>query len=155
MENNISTVNVSLQSNSFFEVIDRSTQTVNFSQTGEQLTYFNVRIKNATGIGKVKITATSGSEKAEDEVELDVRNPNPVMTNTQQVTLAPGQHWQAMAAPIGLPATSTAMVEISSIPSMNLQKKTKLSNSISTWLPGANLLRRFSAIGVKTIDQPR
>jgi uncharacterized protein YfaS (alpha-2-macroglobulin family) len=123
MENNIRSVNVSLQSNTFFEVLDNSTQTVNFTQTGEQLAYFNVRIKNATGIGKMKVNASSGSEKASDEVELDIRNPNPVISNIQQTTLAPGQQWTATATAIGLPAQSTATVEIASIPSMNLQKR--------------------------------
>jgi uncharacterized protein YfaS (alpha-2-macroglobulin family) len=123
MENNIRTVNVSLQSNAFFEVIGAGSQTLNFSQPGEQLAYFNVRVKNATGIGKVKINASSGVEKATDEVELDIRNPNPVMTKVQQVTLNPGQQWQGIAAPIGLAATSNAVLEISSIPSMNLQKR--------------------------------
>jgi uncharacterized protein YfaS (alpha-2-macroglobulin family) len=123
MENNIRSVNVSLQSNAYFEVLNNTTQTLNFTQTGEQLAYFNVRIKNATGIGKIKVMASSGTEKAMDEVELDIRNPNPIISNTQQVTLAPGQQWKASATAIGLPATSTAMVEISSIPSMNLQKR--------------------------------
>ena len=123
MENNIRTVNVSLQSNAFFEVLDNNTRVINFTQTGEQLAYFNVRIKNATGIGKVKVTASSGAEKASDEVELDIRNPNPIISNVQQVTLAPGQQWQTIAAPIGIAANSTGMVEISSIPSMNLQKR--------------------------------
>ena len=123
MENNIRSVNVSLQSNAFFEVLDNSTQTISFTQTGEQLAYFNVRIKNATGIGKIKVNASSGAEKASDEVELDIRNPNPVISNIQQVTLAPGQQWTATATAIGIPAQSTGMIEISSIPSMNLQKR--------------------------------
>jgi alpha-2-macroglobulin len=56
-------------------------------------------------------------------VELDIRNPNPVITNIQQVTLAPGQQWTATATAIGIPAQSTGSVEISSMPSMNLQKR--------------------------------
>ena len=123
MENNIRSVNISLLSNAFFEVLESKTQTINFTQTGEQMAYFNVRIKNATGIGNIKVNASSGAEKASDEVELDIRNPNPVINNIQQVTLAPGQQWTATATAIGIPAQSTGMVEISSIPSMNLQKR--------------------------------
>ena len=123
MENNIRSVNVSLVSNAFFDVQDSKTQTISFSQAGEQMAYFNVRIKNATGIGKVKINASSGSEKASDEVELDIRNPNPVISSIQQVVLAPGQQWAATATAIGIPAQSTGTVEISSIPAINLQKR--------------------------------
>ena len=123
MENNIRSVNVSVVSNAFFEVLDNPTKTISFTNTGEQLAFFNVRIKNATGIGKMKVIVSSGSEKASDEVELDIRNPNPVISNIQQVVLAPGEQWTATAAAIGLPAQSTGMVEISSIPSINLQKR--------------------------------
>ena len=123
MENNIKAVKVNLQSNNFMEVIGSPSQTVNFTSTGEQLAYFDVKIKNAVGIGKVKVMASSGSENASDEVEIDIRNPNPVITNVQQITLAPGQQWNVSASPIGIAALSTSTVEISSIPSMNLQKR--------------------------------
>lgn len=123
MENNIRNVNVSLQSNAYFEVLDNASQNMQFTQTGDQLAYFNVRVKDATGIGKVKVIASSGNEKASDEVELNISNPNPVISNVQQVTLAPGQQWQATANAIGIAANSSGALEISSIPSLNLQKR--------------------------------
>ncbi len=123
MEPNIKNVNVNLKSNEFMEVIGNPSQTISFTQTGEQVMYFDVKIKNAEGIGKVKVLASSGNEKASDEVEIDVRNPNPVITNVQQITLAPGQQWTVSASPIGIPSISKGTVEISSIPSMNLQKR--------------------------------
>ena len=39
------------------------------------------------GIGKVKVTASAGKETAMDEVELDIRNPNPIINKVQEVTL--------------------------------------------------------------------
>lgn len=123
MENNIRKVNVSLQSNPFLEVVGNATQSISFTQQGEQMLYYNVRVKPNVGIGKVKLMATSGSEKADYEVELDIRNPNPPVTSYSEITLAPGQQWKTSAAPIGVAATSTATIEISSVPSMNLQKR--------------------------------
>ena len=123
MESNIHTVNISLQSNPFLEVVGSSTQTINFTQTGEQMAYFDVKVKANTGIGKVKLVAGSGSEKADFEVELDIRNPNPPVTSITEYTLAAGQQWNTIAAAIGVGSSSTATVEISSIPSMDLQKR--------------------------------
>ncbi len=123
MENNIKNVNVSLQSNPYLEVVGGNSQTVSFSQTGEQMVYFDVRVKPNVGIGKVKLLASSGGEKADYEVELDIRNPNPPVTSVSEITLAPGQQWRTKASPIGVVATSSAVVEISSVPSMNLQKR--------------------------------
>ncbi len=123
MENNIKNVSVNLQSNNFFEVVGSPTQTISFNTVGEQLAYFDVKIKNAVGIGKVKVTVASGAEKASDEVEIDVRNPNPVISNIQQITLTAGQSWNTTASPIGIPALSTSVIEVSSIPSMNLEER--------------------------------
>ncbi len=123
MENNIRNVNVSLQSNPFLEVVGSSAQAVSFSQTGEQMVYFDVRVKPNIGIGKVKLSAASGGEKADYEIELDIRNPNPPVTSVTEIILTPGQQWKTTASPIGVAATSTATVEISSVPSMNLQKR--------------------------------
>ncbi|MGC4103246.1 alpha-2-macroglobulin family protein [Ferruginibacter sp.] len=123
MENNIKNVNLSLQSNPFLEVVGGNAQTVSFSQTGEQMAYFDVKVKPNVGIGKVKLLASSAGEKADYEVELDIRNPNPPVTSISEITLSPGQQWKTTASPIGVAATSTATVEISSVPSMNLQKR--------------------------------
>ena len=123
MEKNIRNVNVSLQTNPFLEVTGSNTQSVSFTETGEQMAYFDVRVKPNTGIGKVKLIASSGGEKADYEVELEIRNPNPPVTSVSELTLSPGQQWKTTAYPIGLAATSTAVVEISSVPSMNLQKR--------------------------------
>ncbi len=64
MENNIKNVNLSLQSNPFLEVVGNSTQNISFTQTGEQMAYFDVRVKPNVGIGKVKLLASSGGGKS-------------------------------------------------------------------------------------------
>ncbi|MES2849002.1 MAG: MG2 domain-containing protein [Bacteroidota bacterium] len=123
MENNIKNVNLSLQSNPYLEVVGSNTQNISFAQTGEQMAYFDVRVKPNTGIGKVKLLASSGGEKANYEVELEIRNPNPPVTSVSEMVLNAGQQWNVTASAIGSPNTSTAIVEISSVPPMNLQKR--------------------------------
>ena len=123
MEKNIKNVSLSLQSNPYFEIIGNTTQSVSFSQPGEQMAYFDVRVKENTGIGKVKLMASSGGEKADYEVELNIRNANPFITHVTPYTLEPGKAWNVTASAIGSPNTSTSVVEISSVPSMNLQKR--------------------------------
>ena len=123
MENNIKTVNVSLQANPFLEVLGANVQTVNFSSAGEQMVYFDVKVKPNTGIGKVKLVASSGAEKANVDVELDIRNPNPPVTSIVEYNLAPGKQWKTLAAAIGAAATSKVTLEISSVPPMDLNKR--------------------------------
>ncbi|MEP7143056.1 MAG: MG2 domain-containing protein [Ferruginibacter sp.] len=123
MENTVKNVKISLQSNPYLQVVGNNSQAISFSAIGEQMVYFDVMVKPNIGIGKIKLLASSGGEKADYEVELDIRNPNPPVTSVSEIVLAPGQQWKATAAPIGVVATSTAVVEISSMPSMNLQKR--------------------------------
>lgn len=123
MENSVKNVTVNLQSNPYLQVVGNASQTISFSSTGEQMVYFDVLVKSNTGIGKVKLLASSGKEKADYSIELDIRNPNPPVTSVSEITLAPGQQWKTTATPIGVAASSTAVIEISSVPAMNLQKR--------------------------------
>ncbi len=123
MENRIKSVSVSLQANPYFDIIGPSVQKINFSAIGEQMVYFDVKVKQVTGIGKVKLAASASGESAMCDVELDVRNPNPPVTSVSEMTLTPGQQWRTVASAIGSPSTSHATLEISSVPPMNLQKR--------------------------------
>src|ERR1035437_10231977 len=123
MENNIRNVNVTLQANPFLEIVGSPTQSVTFDAIGEQMVYFDVKVKQNIGIGKVKLQASSGGEKAVADVELDIRNPNPPVTRVTDLNLAAGQQLQTTVIPVGSLSTSKATLEISSVPPMNLQKR--------------------------------
>ncbi|SFD24382.1 hypothetical protein SAMN05518672_1011229 [Chitinophaga sp. CF118] len=123
LENNIKSARVTLSTNALLEVVGENTKTVTFSQPGEQIVYFDVRVKPQVGVAKVKVTATSGAAKAEEQTELEVRNPNPVITTVQEATLQAGQSWSAGYKPAGMAGTNKGVLEVSSIPAMNLAKR--------------------------------
>lgn len=123
LENSIRSAQVSLSTNNLLEVVGETTKTVTFPQPGEQMVYFTVRVKQQTGVAKVKVTATGGSEKAEDATELQVRNPNPVMTNTLEQTLQARGSWSTTFSPVGMAGSNSGVLEVSTIPSLNLGKR--------------------------------
>lgn len=123
LENNIRNVSVSLQNNELLEIEGSSTQQVSFQTPGEKMIFFNAKVKEKTGVAKVKISATGASEKAHYELELQVRNPNPVITNVSSFTLDAGQSWNETVKPFGISENSKATLEISSIPPINLEKR--------------------------------
>ncbi|RVU03105.1 hypothetical protein EOD41_04000 [Mucilaginibacter limnophilus] len=123
MENNIKTVNVQVQSNTFSNLVSNNSQTVTFTKTGDKLLTFNLDVKNFVGIGKVKIVAKSGSETAAYDVELNVRNPNPPVTRILEKELAPGAIWNTSYTAVGMAGTNKAAIEVSSIPALNLSKR--------------------------------
>lgn len=122
-ENNIKNVNLTMQANAFLD--GGGSQNVSFSQTGEQMAYFTAHVKNATGVGTIKISASSGKESDAYQTEIEIRNPNPLQTQFTEATLQPGQSYNNAVAMIGDAGSSHAVLEISSIPSINIEKRLK------------------------------
>ncbi|HEU4555400.1 MAG TPA: MG2 domain-containing protein [Chitinophaga sp.] len=123
LENNIRNATVTLNTSSLLEVVGENSKTVTFSRPGEQMVYFDVRVKPQVGVAKVKVTASSGSERAEETTELQVRNPNPVITNTLESTVEGHSAWSTAFSPVGMSGTNTGTLEISTIPALNLAKR--------------------------------
>ncbi|WP_368045653.1 alpha-2-macroglobulin [Mucilaginibacter sp. BT774] len=123
LENNVKTVNVSVQSNAFSNLSGNNRKTVTFTKTGDQLVTFDFDVKDFVGVGKVKILAQSGSEKAAYDIELNVRNPNPPITKITEKELKPGETWITSYAAIGMNGTNKATLEVASIPPLNLSKR--------------------------------
>jgi alpha-2-macroglobulin len=76
MKENVKNVTVRVKTNDLTELAGESQNSVEFSKIGDKVVYFKLKAKSKTGIGKIEIEATSGSEKATYEVELEIRNPN-------------------------------------------------------------------------------
>ncbi len=122
-EKGIRSAQVRLQTNPLFEIISSSEIPVQFSQPGEQTIFFDVKVKGTTGIGRINLMASGGNEKAEYETELEVRNANPYITRTASATVEGNKSWTGEIDPVGDPSSGSSMIEISSIPSINLQKR--------------------------------
>ncbi|MFY7965098.1 MAG: alpha-2-macroglobulin family protein [Chitinophagaceae bacterium] len=121
-ENNIKNVTVSIQSNPMIETVTGSNN-IKFDKMGEQVVYLNAKVKNAVGMGKIKVVATSGGNTSYHEIEIDVRNPNPHTTQVTEYTLQAGQSFTSTVTMIGDANSSKATIEVSSIPAINLQKR--------------------------------
>ena len=121
-EKNIQNVTLEIQANNLLTV-SNAKQIVNFPQPGEKMVYADVKVKEGLGVAKVKIIARSGQERAEYEVALDVRNPNPYITSVSGAELAKGKNWASTITPLGASGTSSGVIELSSIPGINLTKR--------------------------------
>ncbi|KIO75387.1 membrane protein [Pedobacter lusitanus] len=121
-ENNLKNVAVQLQTQNL-QVSGLKTRQLTYAQPGEQMAYFDVTVPQITGIAKVKIVAQSGAEKAVYDLELDIRNPNPYVTNVVSAIIQPGQSWTTDYLPLGIAGSNSGSVELSSIPPVNLKKR--------------------------------
>jgi uncharacterized protein YfaS (alpha-2-macroglobulin family) len=123
MKSQLGQVKVTVKSNDLLMAGGAATQTLNFTEEGEKMAMFDFTVAPKTGIARVEIEASSGSKKAVHNIELDVRNPNPPMTNVFEAVIEPGQQHKFDFSAVGMAGTNTAALEVSAIPPINLQQR--------------------------------
>jgi len=124
-EKNIRNASVTIKVSGPVSLPNGGTRTVNFSGIGDMTTDFDLSVKSATGFAKIEVTATSGSYKATDVIDIEIRNPNPPVSKVQDVVLEAGKNWSSSVVPIGLQGTNSATLEVSSLPPINLGQRLK------------------------------
>lgn len=123
MEKHVKDVKVEVEVNELLSIDGVNNRSLKFNQTGDEVINFKLNVAEKTGIAKVKITATSGNEKTFQEIELDIRTPNPKVSEGFEMVLEPGKEWNTEIAFKGITGTNKATIEFSSIPAMGLEKR--------------------------------
>lgn len=123
MADNLHSVDVQVTTNDMASVTGGGTQNLQFPAQGDKMAFFSLKIPEKPGLLKVDIMAKSGSAMTTQHVELDVRLPNPPLTEVVAATIAPGQKWTGKIPLPGMKGTNDASVELSQMPPINLQKR--------------------------------
>ena len=124
LEENIKDVDISIEASDIFD-IPETTRRVRFERTGDQIFEFPVQVKNQTGIGKIRVKVKSGKETAYTETDLDIRSPNPEITDFVYGVADPGQNWNKSCTLPGMAGTNKGILEVSSIPPMDFGRRLK------------------------------
>lgn len=119
-EKSIRNVKVDVNVSGPVSLTGNSSQTITMSPSGDMTVYFDLSVKSATGVAKVEVSASSGSFKGTDAIEIEVRNPNPPVTRVTEAVVEAGKSWNADVTPYGVAGTNTAMIEVSTMPPVNL-----------------------------------
>ena len=125
MKKNVRNVSVKIESNDMINIIGSKTNKLTFKQPGDDLTYFELKTIGKVGTGHVKITVSSGKESAIYETDVVIRNANPRETLVAHHTLENNNKWKETYKPLGMTGTNNGVMEVSSIPPMNLGKRLK------------------------------
>lgn len=124
MEDKVKNVTVTVEESSgLIDWAGTTQKQIDFSRPGDEVVEFNINVRDVTGIAKFKVTVEGGGEKATQEIEIDVRNPNPYAIDIAAELIERGNNWTHTINPLGVKGTNTATLEFSSIPSMNLEKR--------------------------------
>ena len=124
MEKSVNNAVISVKESSGLVTIGGASQnSLAFSEPGQKLTYFDLKVGQKTGVAKFSISATGGGETATSDIEIEVRNPNPVITRVLEGTVDPGQTWVQSAKSTDFGELEVAVLEVSSLPAINLSKQ--------------------------------
>ena len=114
---------IKIECNDLLQISGGNAKSISIGKDDEKLVSFNLKAKNKTGIARVKITATGGGHSSTYDIELDVRNPNPTQTTIQDFWVESGKSHKQNIKPMGIEQTLSSVVEISTIPPVNLDER--------------------------------
>ncbi|MFN3916206.1 MAG: alpha-2-macroglobulin family protein [Flavobacteriales bacterium] len=123
MENHVKDVTVEVVPNEMFKLTGSKIKNVKFAKPGDEVVNFELEVTDKIGVGKVKVITRSGKETATDEIEIDIRVPNPRITESYETVLEPGETWDKNFSRFGVYGTNKATVEVSAIPPMDLERR--------------------------------
>ncbi len=125
MKSTVKKVRVELESNDFIIPVGSRTKELRFDKIGEQISLFELKTSTKTGRGSIKVTVRSGKEVAVYQTDIQIRNANPRETLVAQKSVEANKTWAATYKPLGMNGTNQAVLELSSIPPLNLAKRLK------------------------------
>ena len=122
-DGNIKEVSLKVIPDKMFELVGSGTVNLAFSKPGEKIGRVNVKAGNRLGKGKMGFAATGGGKRSESEIYIDIRTPNPPTVESRKKTLQPGESWEENIVPHGLPGTNHVLLEVSSVPPLDLERR--------------------------------
>ncbi|MBI1227425.1 MAG: hypothetical protein GC192_19495 [Bacteroidetes bacterium] len=126
MDSKVKNVDVSLaETTGLVNIVGGATRSMSFAKPDEDMTYFDLKVGEKTGIAKFKITAKGGGELATQEIELDVRNPNPYVTRVNDGLMRGGESWSQAYKAFGTEGSNSGVLEVSAIPPLKLGERLK------------------------------
>jgi uncharacterized protein YfaS (alpha-2-macroglobulin family) len=125
MEKHVKNVTIEVETDGMFTFNGSNKKTMRFDKIGDEVVNFELNVANKLGIGKVKVVAKSGSETARDEIEIDIRTPNPRVSDVLEAVIEPGKAWNPDFTFNGIEGTNKATLEVSSLPPIDLGRRLK------------------------------
>ena len=124
MENQVKNVTVSLQaSGGGVQIVGANQQSLKFSQPGDQLVFFTLKTGSKTGKATIHLTANGGGQQTKETIEIEVRNPNPVVTLRNSQWVEAGQSKELSYNLSSSSANNQIKLEVSRIPSVDISRR--------------------------------
>lgn len=124
LSNQIKDVQIKVEVSGALQSVGATTKQIRFEKEGDQVVYFDVKALNTVGVGKIRVKASSGMLASTYDIEMKVIPRNPfvsIVASNQVVTKE--TPWEYNYTPLGLKGKNEAVLEISSMPALNLEHR--------------------------------
>lgn len=122
MDAKVKDVKLTLSSTGVISTPSDATANVKFNGIGEKMHTFRVKVGEKVGMARLEVTATGAGETSKYSIDIEVRNPNPLVTNFLEASLDPGESHTFTYDQIGMVGTNNTTLEVSSFMQMNMNK---------------------------------
>ncbi len=121
-KDNIKKVTIEASGNDLIKFTEKQKDVAATGQ-GEKDVEFEFTASEKTGKAEITVTASGGGETAVYKMELEIRSPNPPETRSELKILSSHEKLDKSFVPFGIEGTGSASLEISALPSINLEKR--------------------------------
>lgn len=123
LEKKVKDVSVGVKAKGPLAVTGPAQKQVSFSDPGETIITFQLKVAPQTGVASISLNASGGGERAGQEIELDVRMPVGPVVDVVDKAIPKDDKWQQEVELPGVEGTNKALLEVSRIPPLNLGER--------------------------------
>jgi uncharacterized protein YfaS (alpha-2-macroglobulin family) len=116
------TVTVKIETGKNFEVENPERKLSFESGQQEKLIYFNCKAGNKPGSSSFSISANDGRNNTEENLNIEVYNPNPIIYNVEYFKIPSNETQTVSTNPVGVAGTNQLTAEVATIAPFNIRK---------------------------------
>ena len=120
LDKKVKTVQVKVKGGQGLKPLGATTKSIQFTQIGDQIVNFDFEVLPNTDRTVIDVEVSGAGEKATDQTEVGIFNPNPVVRTQKTYRLAANESRDLNFEPFGTPGTRSASIELSTLPAMDL-----------------------------------
>lgn len=120
MKQGLGRVKVKLKTSELLRNLDKDEKYLDFDKEGEKMVWYEVSVAENTGYAFAELEVQAGNTKSTHRIDIEVRNPNPYISDVYEAIVPPGKQWSQEIKALGATGTNQATLEMSTIPPVNL-----------------------------------
>lgn len=118
LEDNVKNAAITVKTTGAMKVSGPAKSSITFSQPGDKLVRFNLEANNE-GWAKVIVSASGSGHEAKEEINIEVRNPNPIVIYSDKAIIRNGESRSFSYNKFASDENESAILEITSFPAID------------------------------------